>query len=483
MGKFRNLLLIWTDEQRADTLAAYGNNVVRAPNLDALARESWVFENAYCTQPVCTPSRASILTGLWPHTHGCVANNTPLPVHTPTLAEMLPEEYECAYFGKWHLGDEIIAQRGFSSWLSIEDGMYRPYYSRPEYLERRSDYHHFLVSNGFPPDSFAKDGGAVFSRNYSAVMAEPYTKAGFLGESAASYLRGRKDERPFFLSVNFLEPHMPFFGPLNGLYDPHGLPEGEAFASAPGKGTSLRNRLLASSCTRKGQDGMQLKTPEDWRRVKANYYGLVTQVDNAVGWILQALADSGMADETLVVFTSDHGDQMGDHGLIGKTVMYEESIRIPLTIRAPWLGEGGRVPGRVSQIGLVPTVLEMLKVETPDHLQGQSLAPLLGGGPPEGDIVVEWNPDPALAGEYAPVGYSEEDCQRVARQSWRTLISQEGWKLSVSDEDETGELYELKLDPAEMVNRWGEATIRGDLLDRLRGWQKINGDTLGLDGI
>ena len=107
------MLFIFTDEQRADTLGCYGNDLVQTPNLDGLAAESLVFENAYVTQSVCTPSRSSIMTGLYPHSNGCVANNIPLRPETRTIAEMVSQEYVRGYYGKWHLGDEVVAQHGF----------------------------------------------------------------------------------------------------------------------------------------------------------------------------------------------------------------------------------------------------------------------------------------------------------------------------------------------------------------------------------
>src|SRR4051812_1138348 len=107
-----NLLFIFTDEQRADTLAAYGNHRIAMPHLNALAAQSTVFHNTYVTQPVCTPSRGSLMTGLYPHTHGCIVNNTPVPQNTPCLPEMLTRPYTTGYMGKWHLGDEIFAQHG-----------------------------------------------------------------------------------------------------------------------------------------------------------------------------------------------------------------------------------------------------------------------------------------------------------------------------------------------------------------------------------
>ena len=160
-----NLLFLFTDEQRADTMAAYGNAKVETPNLDRLARESVVFEKCYVTQPVCTPSRSSILTGLWPHTNGCTRNNVPLPEETPCLPEMT-SGYRTAYFGKWHLGDEIFAQHGFEHWVSIED-MYARYYREKRDRNARSSYHHWLVAKGYGPQGAEGANPGVFSRRFS----------------------------------------------------------------------------------------------------------------------------------------------------------------------------------------------------------------------------------------------------------------------------------------------------------------------------
>jgi arylsulfatase A-like enzyme len=146
-----NLLFIFTDEQRADTMAAYGNRHIETPHLNRLALESAVFDQAYVTQPVCTPSRSSIMTGLYPHTNGCIENNHALPPDVPCLPEMLADgDYVTGYHGKWHLGDEIFSQHGFDEWISIDDG-YRKYYSPGRDREARSSYHHFLVEQGFRP--------------------------------------------------------------------------------------------------------------------------------------------------------------------------------------------------------------------------------------------------------------------------------------------------------------------------------------------
>src|SRR5581483_6807286 len=116
-----NVLLLWSDQHRADVMPSAGNTVVRAPHLAQLARESYIFSRAYCTSPLCTPSRGSILTGLWPHHHGADSNNAPLRADAHTIAEQLPADYITGYFGKGHLGDEIVPQHGFQQWRSIED--------------------------------------------------------------------------------------------------------------------------------------------------------------------------------------------------------------------------------------------------------------------------------------------------------------------------------------------------------------------------
>src|SRR5574340_323841 len=151
-GDKPNLLFLWTDQQRADTMAAYGNTTFRVPSMNRLAAQSVVFDRAYVTQPVCPPSRSSVMTGWWPHQSGCVNNNIPLKAETKTMPELLGDSaYRTGYMGKWHLGDEVFAQHGFEEWKAIEDGIYRRYYSAGRDRNARSAYHHFLVHLGYKP--------------------------------------------------------------------------------------------------------------------------------------------------------------------------------------------------------------------------------------------------------------------------------------------------------------------------------------------
>jgi len=461
-----NLLVIWTDEQRADTMAVYGNTTIHAPNLNRLARESVVFDRAYVTQPVCTPSRSTVMTGLWPHTNGCTANNIPLRPETPCLPELLNEkDYRTAYMGKWHLGDEIFAQHGFQEWVSIEDG-YGQYYSASRDREARSDYHHFLVKHGYTPEA-----GNRFSRDFKAKLPIELCKPKFLEQRACDFLRRHRSE-PFMLFVNFLEPHMPFFGPLDKEHDPAKVPFPATFNGPFDENEPLRYRVNREYCRAKyGNDEQSI------RKLIARYYGLVTQVDLSVGGILRTLDDLGLSDNTIVVYTSDHGDMMGAHRLVEKSVMYEEAVRVPWLIRVPKLGRQGRVVRNpVSHVDFVPTLLELLEQKPREDLPGQSLVPLVGGGRIREDhVFIEWHPtqETLRRGRHEVGVAPREQIDRVAGDRTRTVIAPDGWKLCLSDVDKC-QLFNLSDDPGETKNlfyRGGHLDVVRRLSGRIRSWQ------------
>ncbi len=332
-----NLLFLFTDEQRQDTMRAYGNTRIRTPNLDRLAAQGVVFAHAYVSQPVCTPSRATIMTGLYPHTSGCVANNVPLGDGVPTIAELFTDpDYRFAYHGKWHLGDEIFAQHGFQDWVSIEDG-YRAHYRPGRDRNQNCSYYHWLKGRGFEPD-VQQQGFSAFSRKRSAGFPAEVSKPAFLAETTSRFIRENAG-RPWVAYVNFLEPHMPFTGPYDGLYDPAEVPLPPNFNAAH-PDEPIRCRLMREHYRLKGISGFDLSVESGWRRLIANYWGLVTLVDEAVGSILGTLSECALDDRTIVVFTSDHGDMMGSHRLVAKTVMFEEAVKVPLIMRVPRMDGG-----------------------------------------------------------------------------------------------------------------------------------------------
>ena len=493
MAKQRNLVFIMSDQQRYDTLGCYGNDWIDVPNLNSMAARSFVFENAYVTQPVCTPARASIMTGLYPHAAGPIVNKLHLPHDIPTIAEMVSPDYARGYFGKWHLGDDIVAQHGFDTWVSSED-THRENYSAPEHLDIFSDYHKHLISNGFQPD-IEKAGAMVFSTNARAKLPEEFQMASFLGDKAVEYIEENK-ERPFIMYVSTFEPHSPYLGPLMDNYDPAELPVGPAFLKEP-DGASLVNRVRSNyflQYLRQGGDQTKdsymrdyAATEEDvsteigWRRLRAHYFANITLVDRMVGKITDALDRSGIADETVVIFTSEHGDMLGDHGMLEKRSLYEESSRVPLLIQVPWISDKENlIRGSVGQIDLLPTILDLLGEPIQQTLQGKSLGPVLRGEKQLNlnDVFIEWN---GTSDTLDDRDLGSPAINRMLTLPWRSIVS-ERWKLNLCVGDQC-ELFNLNSDPYEMNNLFDDPARRDlvrDLAARIRLWQKETGDNAPL---
>jgi len=452
-GDKPNLLFLWTDQQRADTMAAYGNTRFRVPAMNGLAAQSVVFERAYVTQPVCTPSRSSVMTGLWPHQSGCVRNNIPLKPETRTVPELVGDSaYRTGYMGKWHLGDEVFTQHGFEEWQAIEDGIYRKFYSVGRDQNSRSGYHHFLMRLGYTPGE-END----FSRNFATKLPVEHSKPSFLAGEASNFILKHRGE-PWMLYVNFLEPHTPFGSALDDLHS-----EAEAsldnFPGTPlGPEPEWYKRRRAESKVQR--DRLQ--------RQARNYAGLCSLVDQALARILWTLEATGQAENTIVVYTSDHGEMMGAHGLMAKQVMYEEAMRVPLLVRAPFARlKPHRASQPVSHIDIAPTLLELLGAKVPG-LPGRSLVPLLNGQPRADDSVfLEWTADANDSGA-GPDG--------------RVVVSPDGYKLVLYDTDQSL-LFDRNKDPRELRNVYGKpeyAAVQARLKQQIERWQQRTGDKLAL---
>ena len=481
----KNLLFILTDQQRRDTMRCYGNDWIDTPNLDALAESSFVFENAYVTQPVCTPARGSILTGLYPQTTGLIKNNISLDPKVPTLAELVSDEYGCAHYGKWHLGNDAFPQHGFEDWLSIEDH-HRQRYSDRVRRSREADYNLWLRERGVEPP--------VSPVSYErwlpgANLPEELTQAAYLGGEASRFLREHDGNRPFVLYVSFFEPHPPYMGPLDDLYDPCSLPVDPGFLRRPTLG-SLLNRARAdyymggnlNPLGIEGGDLHDLTSEAGWRKLRAQYFANVTLVDRNVGRILRTLEECGYADDTAVVMTSEHGEMAGDHGMLEKRSLYEEASRVPLLMRVPWLNSGqSRVPGSISQIDLVPTLLDLLQQQRVNCLlQGESRVPVLTGESSlaDNDVFVQWN------------GMGDRNLgtpliNRMVSLPWRSVVTADRWKLNLCAGDQC-ELYDLNEDPHELDNLFDEPAQRDrirDMAARIRVWQDETGDKAPLPSV
>ncbi|HAA73703.1 TPA: hypothetical protein DCE37_01105 [Candidatus Latescibacteria bacterium] len=471
-----SLLYIFTDQQRADTLACYGNDYIDMPALNGLADRSFVFDNAYVGQPVCSPSRATMLCGLYPHTARVPACNVPLPEEVQTIAEMVDPDCRRHYLGKWHLGDEIFAQHGFTEWTGSEDS-YRPFFSSPDKHEHVSPYNQFLIDNGVEPNS-ESFGKHIHTRHLEASQAAPLTKAAFLGDRAADFIQDVGDER-FVMCVSYLEPHPPHTGPYNDVYDPASLPVGPHFRRKPPENASVLNRVMAAYYSESLEYGLDLRTDEGWRAVRARYFGNCTLIDQSIDVILSALAETGRDKDTIVVFTSDHGEMVGDHGILGKTVLYEESVRVPMIISVPGKTDRTHIFGNFSHIDLVPTLLDLMGEPIPNHLEGVTRTDVLNGDGSlaNNDVFIEWN-----GADGHPRAGEAELNPEMARQ-WRSVITADRWKLNLSSLD-TCELYDLNTDPYEQTNRIDEPDLQdrvSDMTGRIRAWQESVGDTAPIE--
>src|SRR5713101_9001806 len=422
-----NLIVFLPDQQRADTLDCYKGKKVRAPNLNKLASESVVFERAYVTHPVCTPSRSSLMTGTWPHINGCIRNSIPLDQRFRVFPELLEDkDYQTAYMGKWHLGEEGPAARGFHEWISTE---------------HQGDYTNFLISTGLTPDKSNERFSELAVSNLPLELSRPK----FLEQRACEFIEKHQRD-PFILVVGFVEPHSPYNGPLN---DEHPLDQVDLDATAmlpESKDIPLRYRLMrewqqAEAVLDRERLPTQLffgVTPEEYRSIKQRYLGLVTLVDQSIGAILKSLERCGLTDDTIVVHTSDHGDSLGAHHLFGKETMFEEATRVPWLIRLPGQRRQKMISHPASHIDFVPTLLDLLR--QPAHLQcaGKSLLPVINqeavvagvspASPNPGNVFIEWAPNRTKIKKGSKLA-RRRMIKRAVEESTRTVVSPDGWKL------------------------------------------------------
>lgn len=466
-----NLILFLPDQQRADTLACCGGEKVHAPNLNKLASESVVFQRAYVTHPVCVPSRSSIMTGMWPHQNGCTRNSIVLAPQFRVLTELVADsDYRTAYFGKWHLGNETHAQRGFENWLSVRN--------RPG-----TDYHAFLKSNGIKPD---RPTGGYTTVKVSSLPLE-LSKPKFIERYACEFIEKHKRD-PFILVVAFVEPHSPYNGPFNDEH-PLGEIDVDSTAAAPENGSApLRYRLMrewqqAEAALDRNRLPAQFffgETPEEYRGIKQRYLGLITMVDQTMGAILESVEKAGIAENTIIVHTSDHGDMLGSHRLFGKEVMFEQAVRIPWLVRLPGHRRQRIISTGVSHIDFMPTLLDLLRKPQRPQCAGKSLLPLMNsqGIPPE-NIFIEWAPNRTKIKKGTKLAPRRE-IKRAVDESTRTVISPDGWKLCLRDKD-LNQLYNLNDDPRETHNLFKDrqyASVISRLRDDIHRWQEATNDRL-----
>lgn len=416
MNKRPHILLVLADQLAASALPSYGNPVALAPHLDRLGREGVVFERALCASPLCVPSRASLMTGLLPSRTGAIDNAGELPAGVPTFAHRLRVlGYRTVLAGKMHfIGPDQL--HGFED-RPVTDVYPAGFDWVPDWEladDERLPWYHDLSS--------VLRAGPVRSTLQLEYDEEVI-------EQACVTIAGADPSQPLLLVASFTHPHDPYEVPPE-LWNRYEGVEIDAPARAePGDDPPTR-RLRAMV----GADRVPVSA-EQTLAARRGYYGAVSLVDDHVGTLLDALAERGLADDTIVIVTSDHGDMLGERGLWFKMAPFEASIRVPLIVHCPRRFEAARVPGPVSLLDLAAT-LTVLAGGQAEEVDGVSLAPALeGGAVPVRDVPVEYLAEGVRAPQVTLV--------RGALKLVRSL-------------GEPDLVYDVAADPAELVDLAGD---------------------------
>lgn len=436
-----NILWICTDQQRFDTIAALGNPHINTPNLDRLVAEGVTFTNAFAQSPVCTPSRASFLTGRYPRVTGARQNGQMIPSHEILVTRMLAEAgYDCGLSGKLHLAPchRQVEKR-------IDDGyrVFRWSHDPSPQWGKANEYTAWLESKGYKWEDIYRPNG---KHAYPGVPAELHQTT-WCFDRAIEFIEEER-EGPWCSSINVFAPHHPFDPPKEYLdrYDPDQLPDP---SYKPGE---LDNKPVFQKVDHDGAYGGMLlgfskMTPRERREVTAAYYAMIEQVDDNVGRILKVLEDSGQRENTIVIFMSDHGELLGDHGMYLKGPhMYDCSLRVPLIISWPGRFKAGlRSDALVELVDIVPTLLTACGMEIPVRVQGKSLYDICTG---------RADPHQHKDQIYAEYYVGQPFHRKLKELPLLTTVRTREYKLTSYAGLDIGELYDLKADPGEHENLW-----------------------------
>ncbi|QYG94882.1 sulfatase-like hydrolase/transferase [Iamia sp. SCSIO 61187] len=508
-----NVVLIVTDQHRLDHTGFGGSAVVQTPHLDALAARATSFTEAFAANPICMPNRATLLTGRMPSAHGTRCNGIALDWDASTcVRELRRAGYRTGLVGKAHFQnmgfgrdmvpllraglaepDAVVRPRppGWDGWedearyaagdVDVPEDFYG--FDHVELTVGHGDvmsghYLRWLIDRGVDPaTSLGAEVAAETSPHWwqawrPALPAELHPTA-FVGERGVAFVEdAARGDDPFFLQVSFPDPHHPFCPPDEywSLYDPDDL-ELPATFDDPHEASPAHLRAW-----RQGRGAPPPAIPvlpfsptaEVWREAAAKEYGSITLLDRAIGGVLDALEATGAADDTVVIFTSDHAEMFGDHGLMLKAAMhYRPALRVPLLVARPGQTVGAESSSLVGSIDVAQTILDLCGVDPYEGMQGHSLRPVLDDPAvaPRDQILVEEDEPFDLAGLGQPL-------------RMRTLITAAG-RLSVYRGSEEGELFALDDDPDEMANRFadpGAAGLRAEMFERLAVEQMVLSD-------
>lgn len=432
MNNSPNILWYCTDQQRFDTIAALGNPHVVTPTLDRLVQEGTAFTHAYCQSPICTPSRASFMTGLYPsRAHNCRNGNESFPNHPPLISKQLADAgYDCGMVGKFHLQSS-----GHRTEPRLDDGyrFWRFSHAPRDDWPTGHDYADWVRSQGGDLDELRHSDDRVPSELHQTTWTT---------ECALEFLQEQR-EGPWFLTLNPYDPHPPFIPPraYAERFDPQTMP-GPYFRESD---LEAQQRLRRIDFQTPARDPNEF----DGKTQQALYYAMIAQIDDQFARLLDYLEHSGQRENTVIVFTSDHGEMLGDHGLLFKGCrFYEGLVRVPLIFSCPGrISENLQSGALVELLDMSATLLDLGGVPVPDDHQGKSLLPILRG---EASADHHRN---FVRCEY----YDALDTSFVnGDSSYATMYRNRRYKLVVYHGHNTGELFDLERDPWEFENLWDD---------------------------
>ena len=469
-----NILFVMTDQQRWDCVGANGNTLIKTPNLDRIAARGANFSHAYVASPVCVPSRISFFTGRYAHSHRNRVNYTPLDASEVLIQQRLKDAgYRTASVGKLHYyppSAEAARRTGFDI-VELHDGV--------PFTDLWSDYVKWRQTNDPKKDiknyrALAKDIAPGRNPFRAAIDAE-FTDTAWVGQRSRHWLTElAKEDKPFFLNVSFWKPHSPYeiAPPYDSMYDAVNIPVPEDFTEDDLKKLPLPLQKLIT----REPGGMHKVTRERLEWIYRSYYGAISHVDHEIGLLLDTLDASGQADNTLIVFTADHGDQLMEHGIMGKNCFFEPAVRVPFMVSLPGRIKPSHHDELIETVDLLPTLFEFIGLPEPRECQGRSFAPLiadLGRAYTPHDVVFSENIIPeVITGGPLDLPFEQGKGVDGIRHPDAKMARTDRWKYCYYA-DGGSELYDIQADPHELTNLAGREEVRAveeNLRTRLLNW-------------
>jgi len=414
-----NVLFLCSDQHLTSASGCYGSTEVRTPNIDAIAATATRFDHAYCQAPVCVPSRGSIITGQYPHKHGARILQDPLADDARTVAHFFKDHgYTTAAIGKMHFVDET-RKHGFDH--RLHEGSFLETLSDADRQKLRRD-----------------QGGAEGVEGRPSPLADRYFQDHWFADEAVKFLRANKD-RPFCLWSSFFMPHTPLV-PQERFFNLYK----DARLTLPKRTEHELESGFEGHLIRARERGWYGQTDAQLRQSLCGYYGNVSQMDSCVGRVMQALRELGLDKNTIVVYTSDHGEMAGAHRMWTKHNMYEQSVNVPLMISAPErIKPGALAKQMVEQVDLFPTLAELCGFAAPRGIAGRSFAPLLEGK--------RFTPREFAYSEYyfCRNVFTRDD--RYVGKPPIVMVRTDRWKFNFLSWDRC-ELFDMEKDPGEYRN-------------------------------